>query len=115
MSSVKVICTECPMGCEIEVLVNGDEISVEGYGCKRGREYAEAEVVCPRRVVTSTVRSSTGRMVPVKTERPVKRSEIFAVMEKINAAGCSLPVRIGDVIVRCVSEDINVIATANVD
>lgn len=115
MSAVRVVCTECPIGCETEVTVNGEEVVVIGNGCPRGREYARNEVVCPRRVVTSTVRAEDGRMVPVKTASPIKKAEIFEVMKKINAACCKLPVRIGDVIVENVGEGIDVIATANLD
>ena len=52
----KLTCIECPIGCEIEVVVeNGAAVSVTGNGCLRGKTYAQNEVVCPKRVVTSTV------------------------------------------------------------
>ena len=42
-------CIECPIGCEIEVSLEGGTVScVKGNGCPRGRAYAEAEVVCPK-------------------------------------------------------------------
>ena len=105
-------CIECPIGCEIEVTVeNGAVVSLKGNGCPRGKTYAENEVVCPRRVVTSTVRAENGKLVPVKTDRPVKKSEIFAVMEKINSLVCKLPVRLGDILFENISEDANLIAT----
>ena len=107
-------CIECPIGCTIEVeLQDGNVISVQGNGCPRGRLYAENEVVCPKRVVTSTVRAKSGEMIPVKTDAPVKKSEIFAVMEKINATVCELPVKIGDVLVENISDDANLIAAGN--
>lgn len=107
-------CIECPIGCTIEVeLQDGNVISVQGNGCPRGRLYVENEVVCPKRVVTSTVRAKSGEMIPVKTDAPVKKSEIFAVMEKINATTCELPVKIGDVLVENISDDANLIAAGN--
>lgn len=109
-------CIECPIGCQIEVTVeNGQAVLVTGNGCLRGKNYAENEVVCPKRVVTSTVRAADGRLVPVKTAEPVKKSDMFRVMEKINAAVCSLPVRIGDVIIEDVSDGVALIATGNAD
>ena len=79
-------CIECPIGCEIEVMLEeGKVVSVSGNGCPRGKLYAEAEVVCPKRVVTSTVRAEDGEMIPVKTDRPVRKDAIFEVMQKINA------------------------------
>lgn len=116
METVKLTCVECPMGCAIEVgTENGKAVRVTGNGCPRGKKYAENEVVCPRRVVTTTVRTSDGRMLPVKTSSPVRRSEIFAVMEKINACVAIAPVRIGDVILDDVDEGISVVATADLD
>ena len=54
-------CIECPIGCEIEVEIHGGKvISLKGNGCPRGKLYAENEVICPRRVVTSTVRAKDG-------------------------------------------------------
>ena len=107
-------CIECPIGCQIEVEVeNGRPVSITGYSCPRGKAYAESEVICPRRVVTSTVKATDGTLVPVKTERPVKKSDIFAVMQKINKATVTLPVKIGDIVVENISEDVHLIATGN--
>lgn len=107
-------CIECPIGCQIEVEVeNGKPVSITGYTCLRGKSYAESEVICPRRVVTSTVKATDGTLVPVKTERPVKKSDIFAVMQKINKATVTLPIKIGDIVVENISEDIHLIATGN--
>lgn len=109
-------CIECPIGCEMEVGVEENKaVYVKGNTCPRGKMYAENEVVCPRRVVTSTVRAQNGTMIPVKTDKPVRKSDIFAIMQKINQATCSLPIRIGDIVIEHVSEDANVVATGNID
>ena len=93
-------CIECPIGCEIEVeLENGKVVSLTGNGCPRGKVYAEGEVVCPKRVVTSTVRAENGEMVPVKTDKPVRKNAIFEVMQKINETTCKMPVALGDILV----------------
>lgn len=114
MNIVSLTCIECPIGCSIEVeMQDGKVVSVKGNACPRGKLYAENEVVCPKRVVTSTVRATDGTMVPVKTDKPVKKSEIFAIMEKINNTVCVLPVKIGDVLVENISDDANLIATGN--
>ena len=107
-------CIECPIGCTIEVELQENKVlSVQGNGCPRGKLYAENEVVCPKRVVTSTVRAKSGEMVPVKTDALVKKSEIFAVMAKINATTCELPVKIGDILVKNISEEVNLIIAGN--
>lgn len=107
-------CIECPIGCEIEVEVeNGVVLSVKGNACPRGKIYAEAEVICPKRVVTSTVRAENGEMIPVKTDRPVRKDAIFEVMQKINEIICQMPVKLGEVLVENICDDANLIVTGN--
>lgn len=107
-------CIECPIGCEIEVeLVDGKVVSVKGNSCPRGKVYAEAEVVCPKRVVTSTVRAENGEMIPVKTDRPVRKDAIFEVMQKINATTCKMPVVLGQVLVENICDDANLVVAGN--
>ena len=105
-------CIECPIGCEITVDLNGDKIlSLTGNACPRGKLYAQDEVVCPKRVITSTVRAKDGSLVPVKTDKPVKKSEIFSVMEKINAVVCNMPVTMGQVLVENIEGDANLVVS----
>lgn len=108
----KLTCIECPVGCEITAVTdNGVVTGVTGNGCARGKAYAENEVVCPRRIVTSTVKKEEGGVLPVKTDKGVKKSEIFEVMRKIDAAVAKKGARRGDVIVENITEDVNLIAT----
>ena len=107
-------CIECPIGCNVKVQMDGDKVvSVTGNACPRGKMYAENEVVCPKRVVTSTVRAENGVFVPVKTDKPVRKSEIFKVMEIINRTTCKLPVKIGDILVENIDGDANLIVAGN--
>ena len=116
MTIKTLTCIECPIGCLMEVGVDGEKVAyVKGNSCPRGKMYAENEVVCPRRVITTTVRTKNGKLLPVKTDKPVRKSEIFSVMDKINGYICKTPVQIGDVLIENVTEDINIIATNNED
>lgn len=82
----KLTCVECPRGCEISVTVEGGKaVNVEGNFCKKGKDYAVAEIIAPVRVLTSTVKTVSGILLPVKTDRPILKSEIFNVMKKINS------------------------------
>lgn len=107
-------CIECPIGCSIEVTMDeGKVVSVKGNACPRGKVYAEAEVVCPKRVVTSTVRAENGEMIPVKTDRPVRKDAIFEVMKKINATTCKMPVVVGQVLVENICDDAHLVVAGN--
>ena len=52
-------------------------------------------------------------MIPVKTSKPVRKSEIFAVMEAVKHIKCRLPVHLGDVLVKNISDDADLIVTGN--
>ena len=115
MERRELTCIECPVGCQITVETeNGVAVSVTGNGCPRGKVYAQNEVVSPKRVVTSTVRRYDGKMIPVKTDRPVRKSEIFAVMAKINAFELDRKAVTGDVIISGISDDANLVVTADI-
>ena len=110
----KLTCVECPKGCEITVELDGDKIiSVGGYSCLRGKKYAESEVICPRRVLTTTVKCADGGVVSVKTSKKKKKSEIFELMDKINKITVCPPVKIGQIIVKDIAEGSDLIATCN--
>lgn len=116
MEVKKLTCIECPIGCDLEVMLeNGKVLSVTGNTCPRGKLYAENEVVCPKRVVTSSVRAVNGEMVSVKTDNPVPKSEIFEVMKKINSVNCELPVKIGQVLLENISDGVNLVVTTNME
>ena len=92
-------CIVCPRGCQLTANVQGGEVlNVEGFSCKRGREYAIAECTHPVRTVTSTVRTSDGGVIPVKTSAPIPKEKMMECMALINAAVVKLPVRMGDVV-----------------
>ncbi|MDE6274122.1 MAG: DUF1667 domain-containing protein [Clostridiales bacterium] len=114
MSKVELTCVECPMGCTIEVETeHGRAVSVKGNTCPRGKLYAENEVVCPKRVITTTVRAVSGEMIPVKTSEPVNKAEMFEIMKKINGLHPVLPVKIGDILLENISDGANLVATGN--
>ncbi len=109
-------CIECPMGCEMKVEYDGCQVlMVKGNTCARGKLYAENEVICPKRVVTSTVKTCDGKMVSVKTKEPIRKSEIFTVMQKINSVVAKTPIKIGDIIVNDICDGVSLIATMEIE
>lgn len=115
METKKLTCIECPIGCEMEVgIEDGKVVFVKGNSCPRGKMYAENEVVCPKRVLTSSIRARSGEMVSVKTDQPIEKAKIFEIMEKINRTTCDLPVKVGDIVYEKIDGKANLIATTNV-
>lgn len=112
MEERKMICIECPRGCELTVHTDGKSVDVSGNFCPRGKKYAQAEVVCPRRILTSTVRARYG-MIPVRTDGEIRKSEIFRWMERIRAMRIDRDVKQGEVLFTDDDEGIRLIATAS--
>ncbi|MBP3876447.1 MAG: DUF1667 domain-containing protein [Lachnospiraceae bacterium] len=122
MNTVHLTCIGCPLGCQIEVMLDdqGEIMLVSGNNCPRGEKYARKEVTAPRRIVTSSVRvygSILGeRMVPIKTAEDVPKEKIMDVIRDLSGVSVACPVRIGDVVFRDVAgTGVDMIATKNVD
>ena len=91
-----VICVTCPVGCKIEVgMDDGKIMQVRGNRCKRGEQYAKAEVTCPVRTLTTTVRVMEGDrpLVSAKTAAPISRELLMAAMREVSGAICRAPIR----------------------
>jgi len=96
-----LICVTCPMGCSLDAtLEDGQVVAVEGQGCKRGLAYARDEITNPRRVLTTTVRVQAGRhpLLPVYTDGPFPKAQIFALLDELRQVTVSAPVQAGQVI-----------------
>lgn len=78
----EMICIMCPMGCNLTVKQNKDKIEVSGNGCIRGEHFAKDEMTCPKRVLTTLVKTESG-VKSCKTTNPVPKEKIFECMKEI--------------------------------
>lgn len=119
MEKRNLTCIGCPMGCQVTVEFEGEEVfSVKGNSCAIGDKYARQEVTHPERTVTSTIIVTGGdkERCSVKTKGNIPKEKIFACMDAINHVKASAPVCIGDVVIENVcGTGVNVVATRNVD
>lgn len=105
-------CIRCPLGCTLSVNKKGGEWVVTGNTCPRGAEYGKEEVTCPKRTVTSLIKTTKG-VIPVKTDKPVPKDKIFAVLDEIS----KFPIvtqkcKIGDIVIQNVCHtDANIVVT----
>jgi len=115
--SIDVICTNCPMGCNITLSVDeksGEVINIEGNKCKQGKQYALAEYKNPVRVLTATVRTNNieNPLLPVRTDKPVPRGKMKEMMYTVARVKVTKPVQIGQVVEHNImGMDVNLIAT----
>ena len=94
----ELTCIICPRGCQLTVDISG-EIAVSGNICPRGEVYAINESTNPQRTVTSTVRTTDGGVVAVKTESTIPKDKMMECMEIINSIVAPLPIFVGDTII----------------
>ena len=93
-------------------------LKVTGNSCSKGKTYAVDEITKPVRIVTSTVKVTGGELpvVPVKTDKPIRRKLIFDVMKEIYSAEVKAPVKEGQVIIKNPAKcGADVVATLELD
>ena len=122
MDTRNLTCIGCPLGCQIEVLMDesGQIALVTGNTCQKGEQYARKEVTSPTRIVTSSVRvygSRMGeRMVPLKTASDIPKGRMMDVIRELAGVSVPCPVHIGDVIMRDIAgTGVDVVATKEVE
>jgi len=102
-SVVRVIrCIVCPTGCEIQVKKSDTEdITFEGYTCKRGLEYAEQEYYEPKRILTTTMRVDRGLLplVPVRTNIPILKDKLNDALKEIAVKRVKAPIKAGEILI----------------
>ena len=109
MKERELTCICCPLGCQITAVTeNKTVVSVSGNHCPRGAKYAEAEILHPVRIVTTTVPVTGGTQprVSVKTKNCIRQ------LKDVHA---DAPVEIGDVLLENVAgTGADIVATASV-
>jgi len=112
--SQEITCIICPKSCKINVTKKGDVTYFQGNECLKGKKYALDEITDPRRIFTSTVKLKNGpiRMLPVRTDSPIKKRDLLKAGELIKDIVVEAPVPFGKIIVRdFLEKNINLIAT----
>ena len=115
----EIICTVCPRGCRIMVQGDGDKVlSAEGYGCKRGLEYAGTEYAHPVRILTTTVLvdGDVNDLLPVRSAKPLPKEKLFDCMAVIRQVEVQLPVACHDVVVANIcGTGVDIVSTKTVE
>ena len=112
---VEITCISCPMGCDVELEVDDDEIlCMEGNQCKAGKEYVKNEFHNPTRILPTTARVKGGvlPLVPVKTDKPMPKPLLEDAMNEIAKVELEAPVELGDVVVENILDTgVDIVAT----
>ncbi len=136
LSPGAISCIVCPNSCELFVCelskeadsLKGEDndskgeaadsrrFEVTGNRCRRGRDYAIAEMTKPMRSLTTSVRTvfASRPMLPVRTAGEVPKARIPELMSLINEYTLTRPVRVGEVLIPDIlGLSVDIIATAD--
>ncbi|WP_313561952.1 DUF1667 domain-containing protein [Ruminiclostridium cellobioparum] len=99
----EMVCIVCPNGCRLNVFVDEQNrvTRVENALCRNGRTYAEDEVQCPKRSLTSTVKVKGGThpLVSVRSSKPIPREKLQEAVDTLRLIELTAPVDFHQVVV----------------
>lgn len=98
----RLTCVLCPIGCELEVgRAAGDRLDVRGNQCDKGLDFANEEILRPKRNLATSVplAGTASRMVSVRLSAPVPRDMIFPILDAIAGLRPEPPVVRGQVLI----------------
>lgn len=98
----ELTCIVCPNSCPLKAVVEGEKVVVEGANCQRGMEYAEEEVLNPKRNVFTVIPVEGGEppVVAVKTTKPIPKSAMRELVIRLLDVKLKAPVFEGQVVLR---------------
>ncbi len=96
-----ITCIICPRGCTVTAEINGDQITVTGNACQRGKNHAIGELTNPVRSLTSVIRVSNrvDTMVSVKSAAPIPKDKMFEIIGLIHETTAKAPIKVGDILI----------------
>jgi len=114
-----ILCIVCPNGCRLraEKSAEGEGYDISGNKCKRGVDFATAEITNPTRTLTTTVRTSFPGfpVLPVRTAGEIPKGKIREAMNCLNAITVSRPLGIGEIVAENIlGLGVDVIVTSNI-
>lgn len=115
---MEMVCIVCPNGCRLEVEKSGGVVTVNGAKCKRGENFAQTELTCPTRSVTSSVRTTVCDypVVSVRTDGEIPKDKIFELINVLGKFTLDKRVPIGTILIKNVcGTEVNVVTTTDME
>jgi CxxC motif-containing protein len=115
----EIVCIVCPNGCHMNVFVDEENkvTHVDNALCRNGRTYAENEVQCPKRSLTSTIKVTGGTLplVSVRSDKPIPKEKIREAVQLLRTLELAAPVEFHQVVVSDILDTgANIIATKQI-
>lgn len=108
----QMICIMCPMGCKLTIKNEDKKIIVSGNSCIRGEIFAKEEISCPKRIVTTSVKTNYG-VKSCKTTGAIAKDKIFDCIAEIEKLKLD-KVEFGQIVIKNIlNTGVDVVITAN--
>lgn len=98
-----ITCTLCPNGCQIK----NNKNRFKGNNCPKGEAFAIQEITAPKRIITSTVKTKNGHLLPVRSKTEVPKECISEVFRRLQNVVACIPIKCGDEVINMTIEDSN--------
>lgn len=111
----ELVCIVCPNGCTLSV--DEQTLAVTGNKCRKGVDFAVAELTCPTRTICSTVKTifPEAPVLPVRVSKEIPKDKIFDVMAEINKVIVDKRLSRGETVIgNVLGLGVDVIATSSV-
>ncbi len=108
------ICIVCPNGCRLHYDEVNDTCS--GNRCIRGKEYAHNEFICPKRSVTSTVRTSIDGypVISVRTNKDIDKKLIPELLKELKKVVVKRKLAMNSIVIKNVlNTGVDIISTTS--
>ncbi len=115
---MQLVCIVCPNGCNLVVSTEGNNVVVEGAKCPRGVAFANAELTCPTRTVTTSVRTTLlgYPVVSVKTDGEIAKDKIMPLIKLLSTITLTEYMDIGSVVVpNALDTGVNIVLTTQME
>ncbi len=115
----KLTCIICPIGCQMSATYNKEGIeAIEGNQCKRGKDFAEKEIINPTRILTTTISidSRKFKRLPVRSRAPAPKGIIKELINKVKEKKVKAPIKSGEVIAKdLLDSGVDIIASMSIE
>jgi CxxC motif-containing protein len=113
-----IVCFICPNSCVLSITGDRSNPHIEDNRCSRGIDFALKELHDPERMLTSTVRVLNGALplASVRSDNPVKKTELQEIISQLDAITINAPVTNGQILMASAGiNKVNIIATRSVE
>ncbi len=99
----EVTCIMCPLGCSVEVQIDGQEVSVtKGCRCKEGMKFVKMEAIFQGRILTTTMKTDIPEipLLPVRSNKEIPKDKLMDCMDEISRQKVSGALNVGQPVIK---------------